>query len=591
MAADIATGTFLVLVTWTFLLTAVVVLGLGPAMLLGGGRWTPRTPRAAIWWGLLVATTLVVLVNLALPLRSSAAGLLVLVSIVVLGGPGTMWALRARRSRLRRTRPRRPWWWLLAAAAGISVAYLAAAALGPVTNYDTGLYHLGAIAYAGDYATVPGLANLYFPFGYANAEFPLAAILGNGPWDGVGYRLLNGLLMAFVAAELLIRGRRGRLSAGFYVLAVGFAATWIPMIALSDYWVTSPTSDSAVLALTIVAVAYLADSVSADAGWRVNAGTAVAVSILMVMLRPTMAVFALAVIAVVVLRGWRSRARVLGAGSGAAAMLIGTAGVLAALAVSLRDYVLSGWLQFPLSVVAFDVAWLAPDPTDPRTATLGAARDPLDLWNAAEGWGWIGAWLGRLPSQWESFQFALLAIVALVLVAVAARRLGSGLRVKALLLAVFPSALAVAFWWAFTPPSFRFAWGPVFTLAAVPIGWVLHALASDPTAARPRRAVWTWLVASGVAMPVLAVTVFSAVARFDAAQITEPRSWDLGVQIPYAVAPITAVPVVATTTGGGVPMLVPTESDQCWDNYPLCSPQYPQSLRFRGEGIQQGFLR
>ena len=55
-----------------------------------------------------------------------------------------------------------------------AVVYLAVAALGPVTNYDSGLYHLGAIRYAADFATIPGLANLYFPFGYGNAEFPLA---------------------------------------------------------------------------------------------------------------------------------------------------------------------------------------------------------------------------------------------------------------------------------------------------------------------------------------------------------------------------------------------------------------------------------
>ncbi len=83
-----------------------------------------------------------------------------------------------------------------------------------------------------------------------------------------------------------------RTSAGFFVLAVGTAAALVPMVALSDYWVTSPTSDSAVLALTLVGTAYLVDAVATDRGWATNAGTSIAISTLMVMLRPTMAVFA-----------------------------------------------------------------------------------------------------------------------------------------------------------------------------------------------------------------------------------------------------------------------------------------------------------
>ncbi len=95
-----------------------------------------------------------------------------------------------------------------------------------------------------------------------------------------------------------------------------------------------------------------------------------------------------------------------------AGAVIGGALVLAGLATTARDYVLSGWLQYPLSVHAFDVDWLAPNPIDVRTATLGAARDPLDLWAAADGWGWIPTWIGGLASQWETYEFAGSCVVA-----------------------------------------------------------------------------------------------------------------------------------------------------------------------------------
>lgn len=585
MAVELALGAGLVVLTWVVCGGALLLTGLLPATVLTEGAITRRTLRASIWWGLLIMTICVVGVSLVQPLRSPAAAGAVAAVVLVMAVPGI---LLARRRGVRTHAAGRPWQWLLLAALALATLYLAAAALGPVTNYDSGLYHLGAIAYAGDYAAVPGLANLYFPLGYANAEFPLAALLGNGPWDGVGFRLLNGLLLALVAVDLVVRARERRLTPGFFVLAVGVAAAWVPMVALSDYWVTSPTSDSAVLALTLVATAYLVDAVAGDRDWGVHAGTSIAISTLLVMLRPTMAVYAVMVVLVLVVRAARGSRRLRFSSPWRAATVIGAAVMLAGLVTTARDYVLSGWLQFPLSVHAFDVDWLAPNPIDVRTATLGAARDPLDLWTAATSWGWIPTWVGGLPSQWETFEFAAIAVVATVLVVLAARS-ESGLRPSALMLAMVPSAVAVGFWWLFTPPSFRFIWGPLFTLAAIPAGWALWRLSRTTTDRSRAGTRWQWLMAAGVAIPIMAVTAFSIVARFDAGSITEQRTWSFGIQVPYAVTPITDAPVSESPIPSGLTIWVPTESDQCWDNYPLCSPMFPPTLTPRGPTISDGF--
>ena len=574
------------LVTWVFCIGLLIATGLLPVVALSRGRLDGGSIRAALWWGLLTLTIALILVSLALPLRSAAAAAIVLSVVVVVGGIG---AVVVRRRGFAWTSVRRSWWWALGAALGLATIFLAASALGPVTNYDTGLYHLGAIGYAGDYATIAGLANLYFPLGYANAEFPLAAFLGNGPWDGVGYRLLNGLLLGLVALDLLVRARERRLTAGFFVLAVGVAAAWVPMVALADYWVTSPTSDSAVLALTLASTAYLVDAVSSDRRWWRDAGTSVAAATLAVMLRPTMVVFAVALVAVLVVSAWHRRNRVKEHRSMLAPVVVGGAVVLAGIATSVRDYVLSGWLQFPLSVHAFDVGWLAADPTDVRLATLGNARDPLDLWAAATGWGWVGAWLRRLPEQWELFEVFALALAAIVLTVLAARS-RTGLRTRAMLLAMVPSLVAVGFWWLATPPAFRFIWGPLFTALTIPAGWALWRLATNRSASRASRRSWQWLTVAGVAFPVVLVTAFSAVARFDAATITEGRTWTLGVRIPYAVTPITHAEVSEQQLPSGLRILVPTQSDQCWDAYPLCSPMAPSTLSLRGSTIGEGFL-
>jgi hypothetical protein len=585
----ILTGTLLVLLSWAVILGAAVAVGLLPALGTVGGRWKPIVPRFALWWGLALLTVAIVSVGLALPLRSGAAALVIASVVGVMGAAGAWAAHLAGWRRVRRSRRLQGWQWVLMGGLALAVLYLAVAALGPVTNYDSGLYHLGAIAYAGDYRAIPGLANLYFPLGYANAHFPVAALLGNGPWDGIGYRLLNGGLLAAMAVDLWLRSRSRRLGPGFFVLAVGAAATLVPMVALSDYWVTSPTSDSAVLVLSVVSAAYLADAAAAPRLAAASGSVAIVLAVMAVLLRPTMAVYAAVTLAVAVLLIRRARRSGRRTGSTGALLLVGAFAAVAATVITARDVILSGWLQYPLSVVAFDVPWRAADPTQYRVPTLGAARDPGNLWEAAEGWGWVPAWIGRLPSQWETFEFAALAVVALVLLVLAARA-ESGLRARALLLVLLPSLVAVLFWWVATPPSFRFIWGPLFCLGAVPAGWSLWRLARR----RPRspKAVDQvhWLAAVGVAVPVAAVVLVSAVARFDPSGLTEERSWDLGVSIPYAVAPVVVVPVQERALATGLTVLLPTDSDQCWLNYPLCTAQISDSVSLRGDGIQDGFL-
>ncbi len=129
----------------------------------------------------------------------------------------------------------------------VAQAYLALAALGPLTNYDSGLYHLGAVEYSRLFPAIPGLASVYSPLGYATAEFPLAAALSAGPWGSEGLRLANGLLMAALALDVALRALQGRRGPGFFVAAVGLVAAWVPLLALSDYWVTSPSQDTAAL--------------------------------------------------------------------------------------------------------------------------------------------------------------------------------------------------------------------------------------------------------------------------------------------------------------------------------------------------------
>lgn len=586
-------GALLVLLTWTVLTAGVVALGFGPASMAGSsdGRWPLL--RTSLWWGLALALLAVLAVNLIEPLRSAAAAWLMAAAVVVLGACSLMRWRRTRALQPSRHLPLTPGSVLLLVALAAATLYLAVAALGPVTNYDSGLYHLGAVAYAGDYATIPGLANLYFPFGYDNSLFPFAAFLGNGPWDGQGFRLANGFILLLLMLDLAIRWTRGRRTAGAYVLLVGAVVALVPMVTFSDYWVTSPTSDSCVLALTLVCNAYLVDALWHEADRARNATTAFVLGVVLVSLRPIMAVFVVSLVIALVLRHLHERRGSSGAAPEARVpgrLIWGLAAgiaVLIALVQSARDFLLSGWLQYPLSIHAFDVAWRVPNPASNRAATLGAARDPQRLWEAATGWDWIPAWLARLPAQWETYVLALLlgtAVVALVL----ASRTG-GLRLRVIALAVAPSAVTTLVWFLLTPPSFRFAWGPVFSLGVIPLACALFVLSRSPrTTALTRLATPAVLI--GSAAVVLAVVGYSSVVRLHPGAGTEAH--EVGIGALHTTVALAPIPEPATRTmqlAGGLAVRFPIPTDQCWAVYPLCTAQLEGSVVMRGTSLQDGF--
>lgn len=570
----------LVLASWALCSAAIVLLGLTPALI-----WS-RTPhlapllRRSIWWGLLTALVAMLVVGFRVPLASAPAA--AALALVLLAAAITSAVLLARH-RPRRATPHVPAGaWFVRAALGLAILALAAAALGPVTNYDTGLYHLGAIRYAADFATIPGLANLYFPFGYGNSLFPLAALLGNGPWGSEGFRLANGLIIVLVCLDLALRVRSRHWSPGTWVLLVGAVAGLAPMLLLADYWVTSPSQDAAVLVISLVSGAYLVDAIagrrasSAHGSPSADAAVALVTAAILVTMRPLMGVFALvtAAIAVSLLirRGGGSRSR----WAVLIAVLVLTAGVQV-----WRDRLLSGWIGYPLSFLPIDVVWRAPAADLETAATLWAARDPVmtQSWQFASGYGWVGSWLTRLPQQWEFWLLALLYLAALVAL-LFVRRIREAPR--HLGWAMLPAAATVVVWFLATPPSFRFAWGPLILLGAVPLGWCLH----DANRAGGVRTALPVIAALVLGMAAVGCAIDStAIAR------TQQHRWQLGwIDIAYQTAPLPMPEVRPIGMGGGLEVQYPVGTDQCWRTFPLCTGQKPTTIHWRTPMvIQDGF--
>jgi hypothetical protein len=599
----ILTGFALVIVTWGLALLVVVGIGFLPASLVSPRSELRVVVCRAMWWGLLGTAIASYLINLIAPLRSLAASLALLALALLSAVAGVLLRrrtpasqvrqLRARASRNKASRSLELSLLAFQIALVAGVLYLAFAALGPVTNYDSGLYHLGAIQYATEYPTVPGLANIFPALGYGNAEFPLAALMSNGPLGANGFRTLNGFVMLLLVIDVILRIRGRRFGAGFFVLVTGVTAAMVPMVALSDYWMTSPSQDSTVMLITVVASAYLVDALARRKSWMGSGATALSLCILLVLLRPTMIIFAATTLGVLAVIAWKRRKSSETETLRLPLMITLTAGVIALIAATARDYVLSGWFQYPLSVHAFAVEWLAPDPASERLATLGYHRNPDDIWGSINDWDWVPSWISRVPTQWETYEFLSLAVLAVMLIVVAASASPRvSVRWRLLALAIVPSAIGLFFWWVATPPSFRFTWGPLFMLPAIVIGWLLaginRAKAGNVASASGRFILVLPAISLGLMAAALIATVaYSAVSRLDLSSASSTYTWG---PLSYAVTPPQIPDVAEGETNGGVKILQPTQGEQCWAEFPVCTPRLMDSVAPRGSDIREGFL-
>lgn len=535
-----------------------------------------------MWWGLGLLLPVVLLMSLVVALDSPVA----LVVVVTISLTGWIAGIRIalRRSIGRFTLPG-PGEWVLVGALVLAAAYLALAALGPVTNYDSGLYHLGAIRYAFEYPTIPGLANLYFPLGYSTTQFPFAALLGNGLWGVEGYRLANGLIMFLVALELVLRMGGPRRTPGFFVLTLGVLASWVPMVALSDYWVTSPSQDSTALVLTVVASAYLADAVAGRREWLSAGATALLVGVILVAVRPTLAPFTASIILVLIALALRRHPGLCPVSRSFAPVAL--VAVAMGAVIGLRDRTLSGWLGYPASFWSFDVPWRTGNPAQYRDAILGFHRNPQDIWNSVDGWSWVIPWFRTRTGHWETYEFLALVGLALFGTLAAVRFKSSTRLLRWSLIAMMPSAIAIATWWLVTPPSYRFIWGPLFTLATIPAGmaWWWLARGADVNPVRRRRFVDTTVAVC--ALPIALVALGSAAFRFDWATLN--GSYQLQPGFSVTIAPVPYAVTRELQLSSGLVITYPEESDQCWASYPLCSPDPAPGLTMRDPFLGQGF--
>ena len=158
--------------------------------------------RCDVWIGLAALVAYLLVWNLflaitwwtwALPLAAAAAGL-------VRGMRGTVRPQLDRRGGV------------ALGAVGVGWLVLANQALGPIDDYDFGLYHADLIAYAEKYAAIPGLANLHSRLGAGDAHLLLGGVSRPPPARRGRPTPCGGLLLALLLLDVSLRlsasGRR-----------------------------------------------------------------------------------------------------------------------------------------------------------------------------------------------------------------------------------------------------------------------------------------------------------------------------------------------------------------------------------------------
>jgi hypothetical protein len=512
-------------------------------------------------------------------------------------------------------------------AVGLGWLVLADQALAPSTDYDFGLYHLDLITYAEKYAAIPGLANLHSRLGAGDAHLLLTAFLDQKPLTGAGPHLVNGLLASLLLLDVGLHVlRRGEGPSFSRRLAVLLVPALLALIAVGPSGrLSSPNLDLATFVVVAVGLLYLGECVerglAADSALAATAALALASAT-----RPLywpMTAFAAGLFIVGV-----ARRSTLGAGARAAGLVV-TLPVVLALGWMWRQYVLSGYPLFPLTIGGGAVDWRVPH------SVIVAQNRGDDAWARWPGpgptivlasWHWLRAWW--LPRRARDVDvlapLMLLACLAPVLGAVGRRDPGRGERTRPMLAVLAPSLGTLVIWFLVAPDP-RFAYAPIWLVPASLVAWAL------PPLTRPASRT-AGLVAGGAVLAAIGLvalgendTVWMLPAALAgcvlvAGVLMHARS---GSSAAIAVGAVTSVilaglvvaghqgnlhaivrvggsgplrlPVPAqptlmqVVTNSGLPLTQPVNTDQCFQAI-LCVPLLiSPSLHMRGPRVSQGF--
>jgi hypothetical protein len=172
--------------------------------------------------------------------------------------------------------------------------------------------------------------------------------------------------------------------------------------------------------------------------------------------------------------------------------------------------------------------------------------------------------LGANLTSWV-FIGILGALVAALVLLVISRRFW---RPRSLVVLLIPQILFLATWFFVGAPHVRYVWAPLLLLGILPLAWAWQSLGTKGK----RSETLSRIAILAISAELLVVVVYAALFVW-------PR---LAVDLPNIR--VDMVPLNST-----IDLLIPQGTDQCWDNFPICSGMTSQGLTPRGSEITEGF--
>ncbi len=576
--------------TWAIVGLALVGLGLAYRRLFTAAPAGPHQVLFAFWGGLAASLFLLQLWNLWLPVN--AISLTLVISLGLVG-------LVTQRPSLEGWLATRPWQGVRVGVALTVVLLLWTAnhAIGPVTLYDSGMYHLPVVNWAKSYPVVPGLGNLHGRLAFNSAGLLFAAMLDHGPLSERSFHVANSLL-------LIVFGLQGVLAWSHLTSPrikpsradVFDALLLIPVAGLLiGSEISSLDTDMPVALMLMAAASRLHRSLTApgtvgDDVQRSHFATIALVVAAAICAKLSAVVLSAALFLAALWTFRDALRRRLPVG-----VLATLAPVLMGFVWMARGVILSGYPVYPSTLFGFPVVWRVPvAQARAEAAWIRMSAHELNHNRIVAGFDWIGSWTYELLTD---VQFIFMVPIPVFLTAV----LGVALLIRRRArvgpddgrpwLLLLPAAAGVVFWF-FAAPHPRFGMGPLWIMTAA-VGAALIATLQVNEALHQgfMRRIGVFLGAC------LAITVGSlAVAgsggpsnkrggvRAIAGQIIPPGE-DFGFHPPARAD------LVSYTTRSGLAVVVPRQNNLCWQSSVMCTPHPAPNLRLRNPAdIAAGFI-
>jgi hypothetical protein len=534
-------------------------VGLAAFRALGAPASRPRELFLAAWLGFAVVLFLLIAWSLVAPIDWRPSAL-----VAAAAGAGLA-RERGLLGEMVGAIRQRPGWLCLAVALG---GWIANQSLGPNDSWDGALYHQQVVRWALAHPAIPGLANLYGPLAFNNANLLYAAAVDLG--SGLSSHAANGALCLLAALQAL--GGAARLRDGTAAGALDLCLLAPALhLTMQDGRTFDPSVAATLLLLTGAGALWWSwrrDLVGVAALARRENATVVLLLAAAVATKASSGVFAalLCVIGAIRLIGVRRRA----------AWAVATpAVVLASIAGALwtaRTVVLSGYPAWPSAFLPFPAGWRAPIQQAHGEWENIAFTERGMAFEIGERW--IGGLLGQ-----PYFVVVPLALGGFAVAAIATRRARPGSLTRAAAFGV-ASAGAIALW-LFTAPALRYAGG--FFWATALVATAEFATLLD-TRSRARLAAGLMLLGFS---PLIVQPAISACSTWNVACAVEIARANLVVTT--TLSPSFPPRGYRTySTASGLQLHVPRK--HCGGAPLPCTPNPARNLRLREPGeIRSGF--